>query len=41
VVEALARDLDELRVAVVDDPGGRELRAADLEADEALRSLGR
>src|SRR5262249_14554067 len=39
VAERLARDLDELGHAVVHDPRGRELRAADLEADQALRAL--
>ena len=34
VLERLARDLDELRRAVVHDPRGRELRGADLQADE-------
>src|SRR5207249_4194017 len=39
VVELLTGDLDQLRGAVVDDAGGRKLRAADLEADDLLRTL--
>src|SRR5207237_2036209 len=37
-LERLAGDLEELRTAVVGDPGRRELGGADLQADEPLRS---
>ena len=40
-LEVLARDLHELRRAVVDDAGRRELRGTDLQADEALCPLVR
>src|SRR5207302_5116093 len=39
-LERLARDLQQLRSAVVRNTRGCELRRADLQADEALRALG-
>src|SRR5205814_7593 len=41
LVELLARDLLELGMAVVGDASGRELRRADLQADDPLRELPR
>ena len=39
VVEVLARDLDELRRPIVDDPGGSELGGADLQPHDPLGAL--